>query len=668
MPASSPASPAASAPPVAALATAPPVAPAALSPLRRLYRYLLPHKKSLAAALACMVASGLLSGAFFFLFEEVLTQILHVAQPSEVQKELAKAANAGASDAALGEQFRRSLNVNIDRTQMMRQLNVFMLVVVAWACARVFVDYSMRYLIERTGQRVLKNLRHDLFAHFQKLSISFFESRRTGEVMSRLTNDLTALQTVLTVAVISAVRAPVEVLGALGFMFWTNWQLSLFVFVILPPVAWIISRAGVRIRRATAQLQEQLAELSNYLQEKIAAMRLIQTFGTRRHEVEQFSLVNEGAYERTMTPVRIQASLGPAIEFVGYMGVLLVLWFGARGGMEAQSLIVFLFAMHKAAMNFKAVAALSNMLRGGEAAAERLFEMLDTQPEVRDAPDAVDLRERGVQGHLRFENVSFSYNAEREVLRDISFEIKPGEVVAIAGQTGSGKSTIASLVPRLYDPTAGRVTLDGVDLRAVSLDSLRLHIGAVPQETTLFHGTIRDNIAYGKPDATFEQVLEAARRAHADEFIRAKPQGYDTHVGERGTKLSGGQQQRIAIARALLRDPKLLILDEATSSLDAEIESLVQEALEELMRDRTTLIIAHRFSTIQNADRILVLEKGRIVESGHHAQLMEKRGWYYRLYQMQSFLPSVAAEETTVATADASTCSPPGTLGIAAGA
>lgn len=578
--------------------------------LKRLIPYFRDYRGLIFVALLSMLLSGMLSGAILGMMERVLKPMLS----SEGADRIAK-------------------------------LNYYTLILTGIALLRMFTDFGQTYLTQKLAQRLLARVRRDLFAHFQQLSIGFFERKRTGELLSRMTNDLSALHGIVTTAVVTAVSAPVELAIALGLMLHFNWRLSIFVFLVVPPAAFLINRAGRKIRAATLNMQEQFSVMTDYLQEKIAAMRLIQTFGTKNYEIEVFDKVNMTAYSRTMKPIRIQAALAPTIEFTGMMGVMLSLWFGGtdviHGKMEPGALITFLVLVHRVAMRAKSIASLNLLLKQGDAAASRLFELLDTKPEIEDAPDAIDLavrrRDGRVKGHLRFEDVGFSYDGSHQVLHSITFDIKPGEVLALAGLSGSGKSTIAALVPRLYDPGSGRVLLDGIDLRNIQLLSLRGNIGAVPQDTTLFHGTIRENIAYGKPQASFEEIVEAATKAHADEFIQRQPKGYDTDIGERGGRLSGGQRQRIAIARALLRDPRILILDEATSSLDAESEGLVQDALATLMEGRTTLIIAHRFATIWRANRILVLDQGHIVESGTHDQLLERHGLYYRLYQMQSF-------------------------------
>lgn len=577
--------------------------------LKRLSRYLIPHRSAVILGAICALLSGIIGVGLIYLIKEVLEPIL---------------------------------STNLAPAVRAYRLNLLVITITAIAILRVFVDFGQAYIIQRTGQKIFTRLREDLFRHFQNLPVGFFEGHRTGEIISRLTNDLTALGTLMNLGVTIAVGAPIELIGALALMLYFNWKLSLFVLLIMPPMAILINRAGRRIRRAAAEVQKQQANLTEYLQEKFAAMRLIQTFGTRDYEIQLFDAVNQDAYRATMKPIRIHATLAPTIDFIGMMGILLALWFGAKAintPADVAALMAFLMALHRVATRSKSLASLSLILKQADAAAARIWEVLDTEPHIRNAPNAIALN--GISGHLKLEEVRFAYGEKGEegtdVLHGISLELKPGQMIALAGESGSGKSTIAALVPRLYDPSSGRVTIDGHDLRDVTLESLRSNIGAVPQETTLFHGSIRDNIAYGRPDATLEEIVEAAKKANADEFIRAQPQGYDTPIGERGNKLSGGQRQRIAIARALLRDPKVLILDEATASLDSKTEAAVQDALNTLMAGRTTLVIAHRFSTIQNADCIYVLDKGRVIESGKHQELLDKRGVYFNLYQAQNF-------------------------------
>ena len=617
-----------------------------LNSVRRLLPYLKDQKRLIIIAVTFMVLSAIFTTSLLFVLEKVVKQVLNVseAKPEHalgIVKELKTLMQTGLPDNVVVGRIRDLLTDPIDPSMALRRLNYAVLAMFVLGIFRAITDFGQTYYTQRVGQRVLTQLRSDLFEHFQRMSVGFFERRRTGEVMSRLTNDLSALQGMMTTAVITSVSAPIQTVGALGYMFWRNWKLALLVLLILPPMAFLVNRAGRRIRAATVAMQKQIADMSNYLQEKMSAIRLIQTFGTQPYEIKVFDSVNEESYRRAMRPIRIKATLAPIIEFIGLLGILLALWVGARTTKEPEALFVFLMAAHRTAANLKALAGLNTTFKGAEAAADRLYEILDTPAEVSDKPNALDLTTVPVTGHIVFDDVRFSYNKSREVLAGISFEIKPGEVLALAGQSGSGKTTISNLVPRLYDPTGGRVLVDGHDLRDVQQLSLRAHIGAVPQETTLFYGTIGENICYGTPNATQEQIVEAAKRANAHNFIEELPDGYNTHTGERGLRLSGGQRQRIAIARALLRDPKILILDEATSSLDAGSEALVQDALNTLMAGRTTLIIAHRFSTIRHAHRILVLENGRIAETGTHDQLLEQGGIYADLYARQS----MAAQE-----------------------
>ncbi len=576
--------------------------------LKRLLPYVRPHRSMVILAVVLTALSGAMAAGFIFLVQKVVQPIIE--------------------------------NADVPAEQRLSDLNFWVVVILLFTATKVGVGFGQQYLTQRTGQRVLFKLREDLFAHFQSLSVAFFERKRTGEIMSRLTNDVASLQSILTSAVTTVAGGPIALVGYISAMAYLNWRLSLFVLVVLPPVAWLIGRGGRRIREATRKLQAQNAVLTNYLQEKIAAIRLIQTFGTQNYENQLFRATNDEAYRATMTPVRVQATLAPTIEFIGMAGVVASLWFGGHdviaGRMEGGALVAFVVAMNGAATQAKSLGNLNLTLKSAEAAAARLWEVFDAKPEIVNAPGAVVLAKPEVSGHIQFNKVRFAYEDGPEVLHGVSFEIKPGQMLALAGLSGCGKTTISALLPRLYDPTGGSITLDGRNLRDVDVQSLRDLIGAVPQEVTLFHGTVRENIAYGSPDATLEQIVEAARRANADEFIRANG-GYDALIREGGVGYSGGQRQRLAIARALLRDPKLLILDEATSALDPESEGAVQDALAELMKGRTTLVIAHRFSTIVDADQILVMDQGNVIERGTHAGLIAQKGQYWKLYQMQAF-------------------------------
>jgi len=488
------------------------------------------------------------------------------------------------------------------------------------------------------SQQLSRRLRTDLFAHLQRLSPSFYTQHKTGQVMSCLTNDVAAAVTSVAYLQDSA-QAAATLAGGVGLLFWINWPLALLCCLVMPPVAFLVSRGTRKARTYSIRLQKARARLLDVAQESLSGARIVKAFANEKYEKRRFYERSREQMRVMLAQVRLRFAFTQGTELLGVTSSFLVLYVGVWQVVNRPdlltlgSLIWFVLVMRQVVDGVRDVGLIFMGVSQTAVGADRVFTLLDRPSDIRDAPDAVELP-RG-EGRLAFENVRFAYRAGIPVLDGISFTVRPGEVVAVVGPTGAGKSTIASLIVRFYDVTGGAVRIDGVDVRECTLVSLRRQIGIVPQDTALLAGTLRENIAYGRLGASEEEIITAAKQANAWEFIERLPQGLDAPVGERGVTLSGGQRQRIAIARAILRDPRLLILDEATSSLDANSEALVQDALGRLMTHRTTLVIAHRLSTIRDADRILVLREGSIVEEGRHEELLARNGVYADLYRTQ---------------------------------
>jgi ATP-binding cassette, subfamily B, bacterial MsbA len=526
-------------------------------------------------------------------------------------------------------------------------LNRITLILVAIFATQSFLYFVRAFLLTYIGERVMADLRIKLFEHLQLLSLSFYNERRTGEIVSRLTNDVSTVRSLVTSDISTALSQVLTFSGALVLILVTNWRLTLFMFALVPFVMLFAIVFGRKLRRLSSSVQDQLAEATNVMEESISGVRVVQSFAREAYVIRRFRDSIEKTFQLAMRRTRLSALFGPIISFLAFSAVVSIFWYGGHevlaGNITPGQLLMFLILTMTIAGSIGQFSGLWTGLQEALGATQRLFELLETQPEISDSPGAIALPK--VKGRITFEEVSFAYrdNPQANILSDVSLEVSPGEILALVGPSGAGKTTLVNLILRFFDPTSGRVLIDGHDLRMVKLKSLREQVGIVPQDTLLFGGSVRDNILYGKLDASDHELIQAARSANAHEFIETLPQGYETIVGERGIKLSGGQRQRIAIARAILKDPAILLMDEATSSLDSESEGQVQEALTRLMQDRTSLVIAHRLSTIQNAHRIAVMEGGSLTECGTHADLMEINGMYARLYKMQFKLDEIAA-------------------------
>lgn len=497
--------------------------------------------------------------------------------------------------------------------------------------------YGQNYLMSYVGQSVIIDIRAAVFKKLQRLSVSFYDKNKTGTIMSYVTNDVNALQSAMVENTIEMITEGFILIGSVVAMIYLDWRLTLFTVCTFPVVLWFMEFFGKKIRKTGGRIQECTADFTSVLQESVASARVIKSFVREDYEVDRFDVENRANFRANMKNAQLMATLTPVVELVAAIGVTMIIWYGGNnvinGTITAGSLVAFLTYAVNISNPIKRLTRVIGNIQKALAAAQRVFMIIDMPEEIAESRDAKQLPE--VSGKVEFQNVSFAYDDKGNVITDLSFSVKPGEVIAIVGPSGAGKSTIANLLPRFYDVNKGDIKIDGHSVREVTLDSLREQVGIVPQETMLFNGSVYNNILYGRLDATKEEIEAAAKAANAHDFIMQLTDGYETKLGDRGVNLSGGQRQRIAIARAILKNPRILILDEATSALDTESERVVQEALDRLMVGRTSFVIAHRLSTVKNADKILVLEKGNLVESGTHDELLALDGLYAHLYKIQ---------------------------------
>ena len=520
--------------------------------------------------------------------------------------------------------------------------NVLLLLAVV-AVVISFLSNLFRYLgswtIETMRARTLQRMRNEMFSRVMDMNVGYFSEQRKGDIISKITSDIGVVQFCITNTLQVSFREPFLIVGYIVMMVAISWELSIFSILFLPVVALIIGSIVKRLRHPARTNQHRMGEMVSTLEESLAGIKVIKSYNATRYVKRKFFEISADLARLTLSMARRQQLASPMSEFLGITAVGVILVFGGslvtKGSLDPGGFIAFVAIFSQITRPVRTFIDQFANINQGIAAGERIFSVIDTRPEIEDRPGARELK--GLREKIEFRDVHFSYDGQREVIDGISFEIRRGETVALVGPSGGGKSTLSELLPRFYDPASGEIAIDGIPLRDYTQESLRAHMSVVAQDTVLFNDTIESNIAMGKPGATHEEIVEAARIANADQFIRECAEGYSTNIGDRGVKLSGGQRQRLSIARAVLKNPDILILDEATSALDTESEKLVQEALNKLLEGRTSVVIAHRLSTIHNADKIIVVDHGRIAEQGTHNELMARGGIYAKLIEMQSF-------------------------------
>jgi subfamily B ATP-binding cassette protein MsbA len=612
----------------------------------RILGYLRPYAGLFALSVVAMIVFAALDAASFTLLIPFL-QVLFAGQEAAAGGAAAGAAGLfGGGDSAIHRALDWAMGDLVAQNAPMVALRNVVLIMFFVFLVKNIAAYVQQYTIAVIEGRVTRDLRNDIYAHLLRLDFPFFQRTRAGQIISRVTMDVDQLRTLVTANLAQALSSFIQVVFFLGGMFLLSWKLTLVALLFLPPMLGLWARFRKRLRTGVMKVLDAVGELSSQIQETVSGVRLVKASGAEGWEEQRFRALTWRHYKAHVRNERWRRFFAPATEMITATAVLGLLWYGSYLVLEERSLgaAEFITALAFAMKLMSPAKWLGNfpaMVQPGLAAAERAFELADAPQEVLDRPGARLVE--GFRDAIRLDDVGFAYRDGDPVLEHIDLTIRPGEVVALVGPSGSGKSTLADLLPRFHDPSSGRITLDGTDLRDLKLGELRALFGIVTQETILFHDTVRANIAYGLGDVPQERIEAAARAANAHDFIVEMVDGYDTVLGERGVRLSGGQRQRIAIARALLRNPPVLILDEATSALDTESERLVQQAIDELLEGRTVVVIAHRLSTVRQADQILVLEQGRIVERGTHDELLERGGLYHRLHELQ-FAAGEAAE------------------------
>lgn len=587
----------------------------------RLLRFVLPYKVRFAFAGISMVFSAIFDGVSLAMIVPLADKVLtnkKIILPTKLPPFLA------------------NLVSGINNTPATVLLNYMSVAIIILFFVKGLFNFLQGYLMSDIGQRVVMDIRSKLYTKLQDLSLDYYTHKRSGELMSRITNDVKVVENAVSYGSTDLIYQGAQVVIFLFLTLFLYPKMAAVVLLLVPVISFPIIRVGKKMRKLSKSSQEKMADINSFLYETILGARIVKAFGMEQHEINKFNRANYDYYRLTMKSLKRLLILNPTTEIIGAIAGIFVFFWGGReviaGTLSFGIFGLFLGSLLSLIRPFKKLSQVHSLNQQAVAASVRIYEVLDTKPSIQDKPNAMALT--GFHTSIVFEDVWFKY-ADNEVLKEINLEVKKGQIVAIVGPSGTGKTTLVDLVARFYDPYKGRILVSGIDIRDVTLSSLRQQIGIVSQETILFNDTIRGNIAYGRQNATMGEIESAAKKAHAHEFIQHMPLGYDTLIGDRGMKLSGGERQRIAIARALLKDPPILILDEATSQLDSHSEHIVQEALETLMSGRTVLMIAHRLSTVRAAHKIVALDRGQIVEEGPHNELLAKDGLYRRLYHMQ---------------------------------